>query len=83
MIEHRTIMNLIRGDNDMIGFGPGSRVAQMASLTFDTSLQEVSFFAELFCCCVVAVLYAAVLVLIYIAVATFYRFVTRSPLVEP
>jgi non-ribosomal peptide synthetase-like protein len=40
MIEHRSIANLVRSDLDEFGLGPGDRVAQGSSASYDSSVEE-------------------------------------------
>ena len=40
-IEHRSILNLIDGDRDAFGLGPGDRVAQGSSASYDSSVEEM------------------------------------------
>ncbi|HWG91861.1 MAG TPA: amino acid adenylation domain-containing protein, partial [Candidatus Thermoplasmatota archaeon] len=41
MVEHRNVVNLARAAPGMFGLGPGSRVLQFASLSFDASVWEI------------------------------------------
>lgn len=41
LVEHRSLVNLITAQIPIFGVGPGSRVLQMISLTFDASLGEI------------------------------------------
>ncbi|MFM7260162.1 MAG: amino acid adenylation domain-containing protein, partial [bacterium] len=40
-IEHRSILNLIDGDRAAFGLGPGDRVAQGSSASYDSSVEEM------------------------------------------
>ena len=40
-IEHRSILNLIDGDRDAFGLGPGDRIAQGSSASYDSSVEEM------------------------------------------
>lgn len=40
LIEHRSIVNLVRSDLDEFGLGPGDRVAQGSSAAYDSSVEE-------------------------------------------
>lgn len=40
LIEHRSIVNLVRGDLAEFGLGPGDRVAQGSSAAYDSSVEE-------------------------------------------
>jgi non-ribosomal peptide synthetase-like protein len=41
LVEHRSIVNLVAGDVVEFGLGPGDRVAQGSSLSYDSSVEEV------------------------------------------
>ena len=41
MIEHRSAANLVRSDSTYFGLGPGDRVAQTSSASYDSSVEEV------------------------------------------
>ncbi len=43
MIEHAGIVNLVRADADEFNMGPGDRVAQNSSSSYDSSVEEVWF----------------------------------------
>jgi non-ribosomal peptide synthetase-like protein len=43
MIEHRSIVNLVRGDLDTLGVTPDDRVAQHSSPAYDSSIEETWF----------------------------------------
>lgn len=40
LVEHRSIANLVQGDLDEFGLGPGDRVAQGSSAAYDSSIEE-------------------------------------------
>ncbi len=41
LIEHASVCNLIEGDAETFGLGPGDRVAQGSSLAYDSSVEEI------------------------------------------
>lgn len=41
LIEHHSIVNLVRSDLDEFGLGPGDRVAQGSSAAYDSSVEEI------------------------------------------
>ena len=43
MIEHRSIVNLVRGDLQTLGVSPDDRVAQNSSPAYDSSIEETWF----------------------------------------
>lgn len=43
MIEHRSIANLVAADIPEFGLGPGDRVAQNSSASYDSSVEEIWF----------------------------------------
>ena len=43
MIEHRSIVNLVRGDLATLGVTPADRVAQNSSSAYDSSIEETWF----------------------------------------
>ncbi|WP_146131565.1 amino acid adenylation domain-containing protein [Merismopedia glauca] len=41
MIEHRSLMNFVRGGSEAYGIVAGDRVLQFASISFDTAIEEI------------------------------------------
>jgi non-ribosomal peptide synthetase component F len=41
MMPHRGLSHLVRGQTEVVGFGPGTRVLQFSSLGFDASVWEI------------------------------------------
>ena len=40
-VEHRSLLNLVAGDIEAFGLGPGDRVAQGSSASYDSSVEEL------------------------------------------